>query len=272
MRINATALTAAALAAAFVSAGTARAAESPLGVWIDHTGRGAVEITDCNGKLCGYVAWVKDSKDANGCGEQIIGDVKPVGSGKWDNGWIYDPDSDSKYDVELTPKGDTLRVVGYAGTKWLSETMTWKRAPADLQKCSKSDAAAAAPAAKPETTTAAKPAGEVKAAVNPETKTEAKPQAAAKPQTEAKTETKAPEAEPDKQAAAPANEDTAAAESDEAEDEADEPKKKGGGAIAALAEALDDAKLVRRSNGTCRVQVPYADMVVTFPCDGKKDD
>ena len=26
------------------------AAGSPLGVWIDHTGRGAVEITDCNGK------------------------------------------------------------------------------------------------------------------------------------------------------------------------------------------------------------------------------
>ena len=33
---------------------------SPLGVWIDHTGRGAVEITDCGGKLCGRIVWVKD--------------------------------------------------------------------------------------------------------------------------------------------------------------------------------------------------------------------
>ena len=149
MRINAIALQAAAIAAALLSVGAARAEDIPLGLWIDHTGRGAVEITDCSGKLCGHVAWVKDAKNADGCGEQIIGDVKPVGGGTWDNGWIYDPDRNSKYDVELTPLGpDKLRVVGYAGTKWLSETMTWKRAPADLQKCSKSGTAAEAPAAK----------------------------------------------------------------------------------------------------------------------------
>jgi ABC-type multidrug transport system ATPase subunit len=39
------------------------AAGSPLGVWIDHTGRGAVEITDCNGKLCGRLVWFKDTKN-----------------------------------------------------------------------------------------------------------------------------------------------------------------------------------------------------------------
>ena len=61
-------------------------------------------------------------QESDQCGKQIIGDVKPVGGGKWDNGWIYDPDAGSKYDVELTPVGDKLKVVGYAGTKWLSET------------------------------------------------------------------------------------------------------------------------------------------------------
>jgi hypothetical protein len=219
-------------------------------VWIDHTGRGAVEITDCNGKLCGHVAWVKDPKDAEGCGEQIIGDVKPIGGGKWDNGWIYDPDSASKYDVELTPNGNTMRVVGYAGTKWLSETMTWKRAPADLQKCSKGTAAGApAPKAddKAASAPAAKPAADTE--VKAEAKTEAKPQA--------KAEAKAPETELDKQATAP--------ESDEPE--AAEPKAKTankGKAAAKIAEALN----LRKTDGgrTCKIDVPYLDAVVSFPC------
>ncbi len=256
MRINATALTAAAFAAAILSAGAARAEESPLGVWIDHTGRGAVEITDCNGKLCGYVAWVKDAKDAKGCGEQIIGDVKPVGSGTWDNGWIYDPDRDDKFDVEIKPTGpDTLRVTGYAGIKWLSETMTWKRAPADLQKCSKTGAteAKAAPAAK------TKEAAEAKPETSTEMKAEAKPAAEADANKEAKAEpnadTKAPESDFDKQAAAPEN------------DKSDEPKGKSadkGKAAAKIAEALNFRK---SKGGNCKIDVPYLDAVVSFPCD-----
>jgi uncharacterized protein (DUF2147 family) len=248
MRINATALTAAALAAAILSAGAARADEAPLGVWIDHTGRGAVEIKDCNGKLCGYVAWVKDPKDADGCGEQIIGDVKPIGGGKWDNGWIYDPDSASKYDVELTPNGDRLTVVGYAGTKWLSETMTWKRAPADLQMCSKPGTAAEAPAAKSDATAVAKPAAKTDATT--EAKADTKADAKSQLQTEAK-----PEAELDKQAAAP---DADAAETDEPKDA------KKGNATAKIAEALNFRK---SKGGDCKIDVPYLDAVVTFPCD-----
>ena len=57
---------------------------------------------------------------------------------KWDSGWIIDPDKDpdKKYDVEITPQGDQkLKVMGYAGMKFLSETMAWTRAPADLKKC-----------------------------------------------------------------------------------------------------------------------------------------
>ncbi len=243
MRINATALTVAAIAAALISAGAARADESPLGLWIDHTGRGAVEITDCNGKLCGHIAWLKDAKNGSVCGEQVLGDVKPVGGNKWDNGWIYDPDSDSKYDVEITPKGDTLSVVGYAGTKWLSETMTWKRAPADLQKCSKSDTAAAAPASKTSKTAAATPAG----------KPDAKVAAIAEPKAEAKADAKAPEAGIDKQAAAP---------------EAGEPEakttKKADKAAAKIAEVLN---LRKTKGGNCKIDVPFLDATVAFPCD-----
>src|SRR4029077_14920970 len=35
------------------------AASGPTGVWIDHTGRGAVEIFECAGGLCGRIVWLK---------------------------------------------------------------------------------------------------------------------------------------------------------------------------------------------------------------------
>lgn len=114
---------------------TARA-DSPVGVWIDDTGRGAVEIVDCgSGKLCGKLVWLQDAKDLKACGTAIIGDVTKDGDG-WDNGWIYSPEKDAKYDVALTPAGaDKLTVLGYAGTKLFSREMTWTRAPADLKRC-----------------------------------------------------------------------------------------------------------------------------------------
>ncbi len=125
--------------------GSALAAGDPVGTWIDHTGRGAVEISPCNGALCGRIVWLKAAADQEACGMQIIGNARPASAGKWDGGWIYDPEARAKYDVELTPLGDNkLKVLGYAGTKMFGETMTWTRAPADLKRC---DQAAAEPRA-----------------------------------------------------------------------------------------------------------------------------
>jgi uncharacterized protein (DUF2147 family) len=136
------------------SCAPALAGPSAVGVWIDHTGRGAVEITDCGGgRLCGKLVWFQDPKHAkDGCNFQIIGDVKPVAANKWDGGWIVDPekDPDKKYDVEITLLSDQkLKVMGYAGIKFLSETMIWTRARPDLKKCTTktSDAPEAAPPA-----------------------------------------------------------------------------------------------------------------------------
>ena len=274
MRFNAIALQTAALAVALLSTGAARADSSPLGIWIDHTGRGAVEIVNCSDKLCGYVAWVKDAKDAEGCGEQILGDLKSVGGGKWDKGWIWDPDSSSKYDVELTPMGDQMRVMGYAGTKWLSETYTWKRAPADLKKCVKGEAAKDAPATKPAAEAApATPAVTKVSTGEPPAAPAADPSPAPKKVAEAKPEA---DAKPD---AAPA-----AKVSDEAP-KADAPKtkqakkKEGPNAatmVARIVEAMDDedeapnAKPERTpaaKNKDCKMQLPYFDMAVTYACD-----
>lgn len=124
--------------------GSALAQASPLGVWYDETGRGAIEVTQCGGNLCGRLVWLKEAGHKEGCGLQIFGDVKPVAGGKWDGGWIIDPEKDLKtrYDVEITPQGDKLKVMGYSGTKFLSQTMIWTRAPANLPRC---DASANAP-------------------------------------------------------------------------------------------------------------------------------
>lgn len=124
----------------------AAAGGSPLGTWIDHSGEGAVEITDCGGKLCGRIVWLKKAENNSTCSLQVIGNAKAVSGGKWDGGWIYDPDSQSKYDVEITPiKGDRLKVYGYAGSKLFGETMTWTRAPLDLKRCDKVEEAKVAP-------------------------------------------------------------------------------------------------------------------------------
>ena len=119
------------------------AAGSPLGVWLDDNGRGAVEITECGGTLCGKVVWVKSKADAKGCGTKILSAGQPVGGGSWDNGWIYSPERGRKFDLALTPVGaNRLRVTGYAGIKLFSEDHTWTRAPADLPRCDKSETAA----------------------------------------------------------------------------------------------------------------------------------
>ncbi len=118
--------------------------KTPLGTWLDHTGRGAIEIKECEGKLCGKVVWVKPGEPEEACGKAIIGNVQLVAANTWDNGWIYDPEFDAEFDVEITPLANgTLQVVGYAGIKAISETMVWTRAPEGLQTCTVGGVAAA---------------------------------------------------------------------------------------------------------------------------------
>lgn len=137
--------------AALITAGACgtASASSPTGIWLDHTGRAAIEISECGGNLCGRIVWVKDPNDKEGCNMQIIGNVKPVAGGKWDGGWILDPEKNTKYDVELTPMGEKLKVLGYAGSKFLSETMMWTRASPGLPKCDATAAGTPAPAPAP---------------------------------------------------------------------------------------------------------------------------
>lgn len=119
----------------------------PVGVWIDHTGRGVVEIHPCGNTLCGSIVWMQQPNDKKGqplrdslngdrrkrsrviCGLQIIGGLKAMRDGSWDAGWIYDPEQGESFDVELRLRApDLLQVKGYKGFKFLSETFQWRRA------------------------------------------------------------------------------------------------------------------------------------------------
>lgn len=123
------------------------AGASPIGLWIDHTGRGAVEIAACGSNLCGRIVWLKEPNDKSGkplldqrngdarqrakpiCGLQIIGGLVRQSDGSWDDGWIYDPEQGESFDVELRLlAGEMLQVKGYKGLKLFNKTFQWRRA------------------------------------------------------------------------------------------------------------------------------------------------
>lgn len=248
---------------------------SPLGVWIDHSGRGAVEIKSCGTALCGYVVAVKNDRDTKGCGKQIIGGAKAASNNLWEGGWIYSPERRKTYDVELKPLNDgTLRVVGFAGIKMFSRTMIWKPAPADLKRCDSSEEIAAVTPA-PKTSAATKatkaPTSEPVTATPPlpapkpaETATtEPAPKAA----TDAATTPSAPAEITEPSAAAPAtanddSSDVAAAES--AEDN---------GPPTAREKGLDlgglnlEKILTKTADGKCKIDLPWVKVTVDCNAD-----
>jgi uncharacterized protein (DUF2147 family) len=124
------------------------------GLWLDKDGKAAIEVKGCGAEVCGNIVWLREPLNPLGkpwtdimntdrtkrarpvCGLQIIGGLKHGGNGLWKDGWIYDPEEGKQFNVELSlERADTLKVFGYAGVRLLSETMLWKRLPADSSRC-----------------------------------------------------------------------------------------------------------------------------------------
>jgi uncharacterized protein (DUF2147 family) len=131
----------------FMAAEEILAADSPsaIGLWKNEDA--SFEIYEENGKLNAKIVSLREplapdgeqktdirNPDAGKHSRPIIGLVfmtgfTPAGSGKWDNGTIYDPKSGKTYSCNIELEGmNTLKVRGYIGISLIGRTEIWKRA------------------------------------------------------------------------------------------------------------------------------------------------
>ncbi len=131
-----------------------------MGLWYNNSGKGAVEIRPCaeSGRsanyLCGFIVWLKDPNNKKGvpltdgynedprkrtrpiCGLPVLGQLRPMSDGSWDEGWVYDPEQGKAFDAAIQLRSsDKLILTGYKGIKFFSKSFVWKRAPDDLPRC-----------------------------------------------------------------------------------------------------------------------------------------
>lgn len=131
----------------FIATGNMSAADSPsvTGLWKNEDA--SFEIFEENGKLNAKVVSLREplapdgerktdihNPDPGKHSRPIIGMVfmtgfTPAGSGKWENGTIYDPKSGNTYSSKMELEGtNTLKVRGYIGISLIGRTQIWKRA------------------------------------------------------------------------------------------------------------------------------------------------
>jgi glucan biosynthesis protein C len=135
------------------SGASPRVSASPIGRWYAEGGAAQVDVSDCDGELCGRVMWLRSPFDENGCelrdrynpdpasrerpvvGVQILSGLEPSGD-EWTGGAIYDPASGNTYHCTLSTEGENrLRLRGYVGVPLFGRTTTWIRVGAENQMC-----------------------------------------------------------------------------------------------------------------------------------------
>lgn len=143
------------LAASMAFSGVALADEpgGAVGYWVTPEGGSVVQIEQCGSNLCGQIVGLrttrkpgdsptdaknpdKAKRDAPLCGLMMMGSLAPTkAAGKWEGGWVYDPDSGDTYKAEMKLDGpDKLDLRGYVGISLFGRTMSWTREPAEGNK------------------------------------------------------------------------------------------------------------------------------------------
>ncbi len=122
-------------------------AQSAIGSWetIDENSgevRSIIEIFERDGKLFGKIAKTMDAsadptcgtcsgkfKDQPYLGMEIMSDLEPGGEKEWEDGEVYDPESDKTYGLSIWIEEDP-NVLYVRGKHWtgLYRTQTWRRA------------------------------------------------------------------------------------------------------------------------------------------------
>jgi len=127
----------------------APAKDGVYGLWLVESKRAAVEITDCEGTLCGHVVWIiegglmrdennpkKALRDRPVCGMKLLRGFERDEPGQWSGGKIYNAKEGKTYKATIKVKNaDTLFLRGYVGIPLLGKTQEWTRLPDDHARC-----------------------------------------------------------------------------------------------------------------------------------------
>jgi uncharacterized protein (DUF2147 family) len=152
-----------AASASLCSASPSDGGVAEKGLWFNNSGKGAVEIRPCSDRgreanyLCGYIVWLKEPNNKKGeplhdgynadpkkrtrpiCGLPVLGLLRPMSDGTWDQGWVYDPEQGKSYDASIEVRSpERLVLTGYKGIKFFGKSFVWQRAPDDLPRCDNS--------------------------------------------------------------------------------------------------------------------------------------
>lgn len=119
----------------------------PQGVWLIDK-KAAVQIFDCNGLVCGQIAWLYKPRNALGqldrdkhnpdpalrqrqlCGLTMLRNLHQAGLNRWKDGWFYNPDDGETYRVSAQLKSDDVMVAHiYAGIPLFGQDKTLVRVP-----------------------------------------------------------------------------------------------------------------------------------------------
>jgi uncharacterized protein (DUF2147 family) len=146
------------IALCMAAAVPATAAEYPNEFWVNPDQGWVVETKPCDSGLCGYlVGYRADAphpagyipKDVHNpdpkhrdeplCGLMLMGGFNPANetASKWENGWIYDPDSGKTYSgtISLVDR-ETVKLRGYVGIALFGRTMMLHREATPPETCS----------------------------------------------------------------------------------------------------------------------------------------
>ena len=123
----------------------------PIGVWLHQNGRIQVEISPCEDRLCGRIAWLRFPNNAAGrplrdlknpnqslrrrtvMGMTVIRGLHFSGERTWDDGRIYNPDDGKTYRSNVTYQDDnTLLVRAYILLPMFGQTQIWTRVNSEL--------------------------------------------------------------------------------------------------------------------------------------------
>lgn len=131
------------------------AQDDVYGVWLERDkGKVAVIVEDCEGKLCGYIYWLKKPLSSNGkpkldkhnpdeskrknprCGLKILSDFTLKKHNYWSGGSIYNPSNGRTYRsfISVSDEGK-LNVSGYVGIPLFGIKTTWIRPKKVFTQC-----------------------------------------------------------------------------------------------------------------------------------------